>query len=56
MVLIFDGNSEIGAHEQYMLFDLFKCLIISRAVKNQFFFLRKDLVFFKLAQYILSTI
>ena len=55
MVLILVGNSGIGAHDLSVLGYLIRLrhLIRSRAVKNLIlFFFKRDMIFFKCAQYI----
>ena len=54
MVFILDDNSEIGAHEQSLLFHLFKAFdkIESRHKSDIFF--RKDLFSFMRAKHVLS--
>ena len=54
MILILDGNSEIGRHVRSNISDLI-CLrpsIGSRAVTNRIFFLRRDKFSFMRAQHI----
>ena len=56
MVVILDGNSEIGTHIRSNIWYLIclRLLITSRSVINRIFFLRKSLFFFMRAQHIMS--
>ena len=56
MVLIIDGNSEIGTHVRNNLcyLNCLRHLLRWRAVTNRIFFLRKDLFSFMHAQHVLS--
>ena len=56
MVLILDGNSEIGAHVGSNICYLIclRHLIRSRVVSNSIYFLEKDLISLMLAQDVLS--
>ena len=53
MVLIFDGNSEIGGLELSLLFDLFKAFDDTES-SNNLFFLRRDIFSFKRVQHVLG--
>ena len=55
MDLILDGNSEIGAHVLYLLFEFFKGILLDQEQSQiGFLFLRKDLFSIMRAHHILS--